>query len=84
MTGVQTCALPIYGYGIKAFAAAVLGGIGNLPGAMLGGISIGIIETLGTAYLSSGYRNAFAYGIMIIVLIFRPSGILGKNTREKV
>ena len=51
---------------------------------MLGGISIGIIETLGTAYLSSGYRNAFAYGIMIIVLIFRPSGILGKNTREKV
>ena len=73
-----------YGYGIKAFAAAVLGGIGNLPGAMLGGISIGIIETLGTAYLSSGYRNAFAYGIMIIVLIFRPSGILGKNTREKV
>lgn len=73
-----------YGYGIKAFAAAVLGGIGNLPGAMLGGMLIGVIETLGTAYISSGYRNAFAYGIMIIVLVFKPSGILGKNTRDKV
>ncbi len=73
-----------YGYGIKAFAAAVLGGIGNLPGAMLGGIVIGLIEILGTAYISSGYRNAFAYGIMIIVLIFKPNGILGKNVREKV
>lgn len=73
-----------YGYGIKAFAAAVLGGIGNLPGAMLGGLLIGVIETLGTAYISSGYRNAFAYGIMIIVLVFKPSGILGRNTRDKV
>lgn len=73
-----------YSYGIKAFAAAVLGGIGSLPGAMVGGLTIGLIESLGAAYISSGYRNAFAFGIMIIVLIFRPGGIFGKATREKV
>ncbi|MGI6005661.1 MAG: branched-chain amino acid ABC transporter permease [Christensenellales bacterium] len=73
-----------YNYGLKAFAAAVLGGIGNLPGAMLGGILIGVIESLGAAYISSGYTNAFAFGILIIVLIFKPSGILGRATRDKV
>ncbi len=73
-----------FSYGIKAFAAAVLGGIGSLPGAMLGGVTIGVVESLGAAYLSSGYRNAFAFGIMIIVLIFKPTGIMGKVMREKV
>lgn len=79
-------AYPMMGfhYGIKAFAAAVLGGIGSMPGAMLGGLTIGIVESLGAAYISSGYRNAFAFGIMIIVLIFKPTGIMGKIVREKV
>ncbi|MCD8084053.1 MAG: branched-chain amino acid ABC transporter permease [Clostridiales bacterium] len=73
-----------YSYGLKAFAAAILGGIGSIPGAMLGGFVIGIVETLGAAYLSAGYRDAFAFGILIIVLIFRPSGILGRKTVDKV
>ena len=73
-----------FSYGIKAFAAAVLGGIGSLPGAMFGGLTIGIVESLGSAYISSGYRNAFAFGIMIIVLILKPTGIMGKVVREKV
>lgn len=71
-------------YGIKAFAAAILGGIGNLPGALVGGLFIGTIETLGTAYISSGWRNGYAFGILILVLIFKPSGIFGKTNREKV
>lgn len=73
-----------YSYGLKAFAAAILGGIGSIPGAMVGGFVIGIVETLGAAYISAGYRDAFAFGILIIVLIFRPSGILGKKLVEKV
>ena len=73
-----------YSYGLKAFASAVLGGIGNLQGAMMGGFIIGIIEVFGAAYISNNYRNVFAYGVMIIVLIFRPSGIMGKSVREKV
>jgi branched-chain amino acid transport system permease protein len=77
---------PMMGYsaGLKAFAAAILGGIGSIPGAMLGGFVIGLVENLGAAYISSGYRDAFAFGILIVVLIFRPSGILGKKTLEKV
>ncbi|TJX15830.1 branched-chain amino acid ABC transporter permease [Tissierella creatinini] len=73
-----------YSYGLKAFAAAILGGIGSIPGAMVGGFVIGIVETFGAAYISAGYRDAFAFGILIIVLIFRPSGILGKKLVEKV
>ena len=77
---------PMMGYsaGLKAFAAAILGGIGSIPGAMLGGFVIGLVENLGAAYISSGYRDAFAFGILIIVLIFRPSGILGKKQVDKV
>ncbi len=77
---------PMMGYsaGLKAFAAAILGGIGSIPGAMLGGFVIGLVENLGAAYISSGYRDAFAFGILIIVLIIRPSGILGKKRIEKV
>ena len=77
---------PMMGYsaGLKAFAAAILGGIGSIPGAMMGGFVIGLVENLGAAYISSGYRDAFAFGILIIVLICRPAGILGKKRVEKV
>jgi branched-chain amino acid transport system permease protein len=70
--------------GLKAFAAAVLGGIGSIPGAMLGGLTLGILEILGVAYLSSSYKDAIAFGILILVLILRPQGILGKKTTKKV
>ena len=73
-----------YSYGLKAFAAAILGGIGSIPGAMLGGFLIGIVETLGAGYISAGYKDAFAFGILILVLIFRPSGLLGKKRVDKV
>jgi len=70
--------------GLKAFTAAVLGGIGNIPGAMLGGLMLGLIEALGAGYISSEYKDVYAFIILIILLIFRPSGILGENVREKV
>jgi branched-chain amino acid transport system permease protein len=70
--------------GLKAFTAAVLGGIGNIPGAMLGGLLLGLIEALGAGYISSEYKDVYAFIILIILLIFRPSGILGENVREKV
>ncbi len=70
--------------GLKAFVAAVLGGIGLLPGAMLGGFVIGMIETISKAYISSQWSDAIVFGILIIVLIVKPTGILGKNEREKV
>lgn len=70
--------------GIKAFVAAVLGGIGSIAGAVLGGVIMGFSEEMVVGYWSSTYRDALAFGILIIILIFRPSGILGKNTIEKV
>lgn len=70
--------------GLKAFVAAVLGGIGLIPGAMLGGLVIGIIEALVTAYISSSLANAFVFLVLILVLLIKPAGILGKNVREKV
>ncbi len=70
--------------GLKAFVAAVLGGIGILPGAMVGGFVIGIIETFVKGYLSSAWANVFVFGILIIVLLIKPAGIFGKNTKEKV
>jgi len=65
--------------GMKAFAAAVLGGIGNIYGAMFGGILLGIFEGVGAAYISSMYRDAFAFAVLILVLIFRPQGLLGEG-----
>ena len=70
--------------GIKAFVAAVLGGIGIIPGAALGGFVIGILETLSTAIGLSSYRDAIVYGVLIVILLVRPAGILGKNVKEKV
>ncbi|MDL2310786.1 branched-chain amino acid ABC transporter permease [Peptostreptococcaceae bacterium OttesenSCG-928-C18] len=70
--------------GIKAFVAAVLGGIGNIPGAVLGGVILGLVEALTTAYISSQLADAFVFGILIIVLLVKPTGILGKNIKEKV
>ena len=76
LTGVQP--------GLKAFVAAVLGGIGNIPGAMLGGLLIGLIEQLSSAYLSSSFAPAIVFSILVVVLLVRPQGLLGKVTREKV
>lgn len=70
--------------GLKAFIAAVLGGIGSIPGAMLGGFIIGMIETLTKAYISTTWADAIVFSILIIVLVVKPTGILGKNIKEKV
>jgi branched-chain amino acid transport system permease protein len=70
--------------GLKAFVAAVLGGIGNIPGAMLGGFIIGIAEVMVVGYLESTYRDAIAFSILILILLLRPAGILGKGLVEKV
>ena len=70
--------------GIKAFTAAVLGGIGSIPGAMLGGFMLGLIENFGASYVSSVYKDAFAFLVLIITLILRPSGLLGQKAMDKV
>ena len=70
--------------GIKAFVAAVFGGIGSIPGAMIGGVLIGIIEILGRAYISSQMADAIVFAVLIIVLVVKPTGILGKKIDEKV
>lgn len=70
--------------GLKAFVAAVLGGIGSIPGAALGGVILGIAETLTKGFISSKLADAVAFGILIIILVIKPSGIIGKNIREKV
>lgn len=70
--------------GIKAFVAAVFGGIGSIPGAFIGGILLGVIEIFGKAYISSQMADAIVFGVLIIILIVKPAGILGKNIQEKV
>ena len=70
--------------GIKAFTAAVFGGIGSIPGAMIGGILLGVIEILGKAYVSTELGDAFVFAVLIVVLLVKPSGLLGKTVREKV
>ena len=70
--------------GMKAFVAAVLGGIGIIPGAMLGGIIMGVVEAMVSGFFSSTFRDAAAFGILILILLYKPSGLLGKNIREKV
>lgn len=70
--------------GIKAFTAAVLGGIGSIPGAMVGGLVLGLAESFGTGYISSDYESVFAFAILILILIFKPDGILGRSSQQKV
>jgi branched-chain amino acid transport system permease protein len=70
--------------GIKAFTAAVLGGIGSIPGAVLGGFILGWTESFATGYVSSDYEDVFAFALLVLILIFRPAGILGKSTAQKV
>lgn len=77
---------PVMGYipGLKAFVAAVLGGIGSIPGAMAGGIILGVAETMVKAYISSSYADAVSYCILIVILLVKPAGLLGKKTHVKV
>ena len=70
--------------GIKAFTAAVLGGIGSIPGAMLGGLLIGLIEAFWSGYFTIEYKDVAAFSILVLVLIFRPTGLLGRPEVEKV
>jgi branched-chain amino acid transport system permease protein len=70
--------------GIKAFSAAVVGGVGSLPGAMLGGLLIGLIEVFFTQFASAEYKDVAAFGVLVLVLIFRPTGLLGRPEVEKV
>ena len=73
-----------WGYGLKAFTAAIIGGIGNIPGAMLGGLLLGVIESLGSAYVSSAWRDVISFGVLILILIVRPTGLLGERVADKL
>ena len=70
--------------GIKAFTAAVFGGIGSIPGALVGGVLLGVIEILGKAYVSTELGDALVFAVLILVLLVKPTGLLGKPVREKV
>jgi branched-chain amino acid transport system permease protein len=70
--------------GLKGFAAAVLGGLGSGPGAVAGGLALGMIESLAAGYLSSAYKDAIAFVIILAVLVFMPSGLLGQRSAERV
>ena len=70
--------------GLKAFTAAVLGGIGSIPGAVLGGLVLGVTESMTAGYFSSQYKDAVAFALLILILLFRPTGILGRPEVEKV
>jgi len=71
-------------YGMKAFTAAILGGIGNIPGAMVGGLILGVIEALGSAYISIAWKDAIAFFVLILILIVRPTGLLGERVADKI
>lgn len=77
---------PFIGFiaGIKAFTAAVLGGIGSIPGAMLGGVILGLAETFAAAYISAEYKDIVSFGLLVLILLFKPTGLLGKPEVEKV
>ena len=69
--------------GMKAFIAAVLGGIGNIPGALVGGLAFGLVEAMGAGYISAEYEDVFAFVVLVVVLIFRPSGLLGQRVADR-
>lgn len=71
-------------FGLKAFIAAILGGIGNIPGAMLGGLLLGVVETLASGYISPQWKDVIAYAVLIVILIARPTGLLGERVAAKV
>jgi len=70
--------------GLKAFVAAILGGIGNIPGAMVGGLLLGVVEALGAAYISIAWKDAIAFCVLILILIVRPTGLLGERVADKI
>ena len=91
MAGVLLCSaypnlVPTTGSmpGIKAFTAAVFGGIGSIPGALLGGILMGVIEIMAKAYISTQLSDAIVFAVLIVVLLVKPTGLLGKQIHEKV
>ena len=71
-------------FGLKAFIAAILGGIGNIPGAMLGGLILGLVESFGASYLSPTWKDVIAYALLALFLIVRPTGLLGERVAEKL
>lgn len=73
-----------FSYGLKAFTAAILGGIGNIPGAMIGGLILGLVEALGAAYLTIAWKDAISFFVLILILIIRPTGILGERVADKL
>jgi len=73
-----------YSIGIKAFTAAVIGGIGSIPGAMFGGLLLGLLEAMGTQLLGSQWKDVFAFALLILILILRPNGLLGKSEIERM
>ena len=73
-----------WNYGLKAFTAAILGGIGNIPGAMLGGFLLGVTEALASGYIAMAWKDAIAFLVLILILIIRPTGILGERTADKL
>jgi len=77
---------PLFGFiaGLKAFTAAVLGGIGSIPGAMLGGLILGVAESMTSGYLSGEYKDVVSFGLLILILLFKPTGLLGKPEVEKI
>lgn len=73
-----------FSFGLKAFTAAILGGIGNIPGAMIGGLILGLVETFGAAYLTIAWKDAISFLVLILILIIRPTGILGERVADKL
>lgn len=71
-------------YGLKAFIAAILGGIGNIPGAMIGGLILGVSEALASAYIAVAWKDVVAFLVLILILIIRPTGLLGERTADKL
>ena len=72
-----------YSAGLKAFTAAVLGGIGNIRGAMLGGLILGLVESLAVTFMNPAYKDVVAFALLILVLVFRPTGLLGEHVAER-